>query len=108
MGRPRFLDAASLEELRDYDTPTVANALHCFGSRSRTIGFMMPRIRSQVKSAMPMVGYAVTAKCSALASPTDAQMELLRPYYEALRDTPQAVAVIRIPTRTRLIRSGAK
>lgn len=94
MNSTQFLDVAALEELKNYDTPTVANALDYFGIRSRTAGFMSPRIRSQVTSAKPMVGYTVTAKCSASTPPTDAQMKLLRPYYEALRGTPQAVAVI--------------
>lgn len=89
-----YLNKEKIELLKKYDTPTIANALDFFDCRPRNVGFMSSKIKSVLKIDTPMVGYAVTAKCSALNMPTDQHRELWMDYFESVRNTPYAVAVI--------------
>ncbi len=90
----KFLSSEVLDQLKQYDTPTVSNALEFFGIRPKTKGFMLSGIRSSIAIDTPMVGYAVTAKCSAVNPPSADQMALWKPYYEKVLSTPVAVSVI--------------
>jgi regulator of RNase E activity RraA len=49
-----------LDELRQWNTPTIANALELFGNRPRNIGFMNTDIKCIFPHMGVMVGYAVT------------------------------------------------
>jgi 4-hydroxy-4-methyl-2-oxoglutarate aldolase len=53
---------AQIEELRAYDTPTVANALELLigPERDRRSGIMAPRIHAMFPQLPPLVGYACT------------------------------------------------
>ncbi|MGE4352499.1 MAG: RraA family protein [Oscillospiraceae bacterium] len=68
-----------LEKLREFDSPTICNAMECFNIRPRTAGFgypgMVQRAGDQEK---PMIGYAVTAKVSAMnpATPEQAKLQM--------------------------------
>jgi len=79
------LSAAQLEELRQFDSPTVSNAIQRFGLRPKTEGFMRAEIRAVLKPERSFVGYAVTAKIRASTAPTDEQKELSYRYYERVR-----------------------
>ncbi len=79
------LNAAQLEELRQFDSPTVCNAIQRFGLRAKTEGFMRSEIRAILRPERPFVGYAVTAKIRASTAPTDEQKELSFRYYEHVR-----------------------
>lgn len=79
------LEAARLEELRQFDSPTVCNAIQRFGLRPKTEGFMRSEIRAILKPERPFVGYAVTAKIRASTAPTDEQKELTFRYYDHVR-----------------------
>lgn len=57
----RVLDAADLELLAQYDTPTVCNVIELFNIRPRNKGYMDQRIRAAFADLPPMVGYAATA-----------------------------------------------
>ena len=59
------LTKAQLEELREFDTPTVSNAIESFKIRSRTEGFMGPEIKCILPCEKPIIGYVCTAKISA-------------------------------------------
>jgi regulator of RNase E activity RraA len=50
-----------LDELRQFITPTVCNAIELFGVRRQTEGFMLPGIQCRFPDLGAMVGYAVTA-----------------------------------------------
>jgi 4-hydroxy-4-methyl-2-oxoglutarate aldolase len=63
------LPASVLERLRQFDTPTVCNALELFEVRPRTAGYMDGRIRACFPSLPPMVGFARTATFRAAAPP---------------------------------------
>jgi regulator of RNase E activity RraA len=60
-----MLNAAELEALRRYDTPTIANAIETFDVRPRTAGFASPAVRCIFPQFGTMIGYAVTARCRA-------------------------------------------
>jgi 4-hydroxy-4-methyl-2-oxoglutarate aldolase len=62
-------DAAVLDRLRQFDTPTVCNVLELFECRLRTAGYMDGRIKACYPNLPPMVGYAATATFRAGASP---------------------------------------
>ncbi|MBW2146896.1 MAG: RraA family protein [Deltaproteobacteria bacterium] len=56
-----ILSPEELEVLRQYDTPTISNAIEVFDVRPRSEGFCSPRIRCMFPDLGVMVGYAVTA-----------------------------------------------
>ncbi len=56
-----ILSPEELEVLRQYDTPTISNAIEVFDVRPRNEGFCSPRIRCIFPELGVMVGYAVTA-----------------------------------------------
>ena len=61
-------DPKLLEQLRTYNSPTVANAIEVFDVRPRNEGFMRPEIRCIFPNMGVMVGYAVTVKIQALTA----------------------------------------
>src|SRR5579871_383210 len=56
------LTQEQLDELRNFDTCMVANAVERFDVRLRNTGFTDGRIRCMFPDEPPMVGYAVTAR----------------------------------------------
>ncbi len=56
------LTPEQLEQLRQLDSCTVANAIEAFDVRLRNKGFADSRIRCMFEDFPPMVGYAVTAR----------------------------------------------
>jgi regulator of RNase E activity RraA len=56
------LEPAVLDRLRQFNTPTVSNAIEVFDVRPRNEGFMRPEIRCVFPHLGVMVGYAVTVK----------------------------------------------
>lgn len=89
-----FLSAEALDELRNFDTPTICNAIERFNIRSFTEGFMGPEIRCILPCDRPIVGYAATAKISALRPPTDEQKEMAMKYYESVQKAPAPTIVV--------------
>jgi regulator of RNase E activity RraA len=55
------LSTSQIEELGQFTTPTVANALELSGSWDRISGVVSPRIRALFPDLKPVVGYAATA-----------------------------------------------
>ena len=65
------LTAEQLEKLREFDSPTVCNALEAFGAKYRFNCYGKPgMVQRAGDRTKPMVGYAVTAKVSAMAPAT--------------------------------------
>ena len=58
-----------LAALRQYTTPTVANAIETFNLRPRTAGIMSSQIRCIFPELGAMVGYAFTATIRASQQP---------------------------------------
>ncbi|MDR1971982.1 MAG: RraA family protein [Treponema sp.] len=89
------LTKKQLEELREFDTPTVWNALEGFKLRPNTAGFTWPGLLLRTPNEKPMVGYAATARVSGREAPTADQKEMLFSFFEdVLRTENPVVAVI--------------
>ena len=89
------LTREQLEELREFDSPTVWNALEGFKLRSNTAGFCYPGLTLRTPGNKPMVGYAVTAKVSGWEAPTAEQKDMMFTYFGDIRETEgPAIAVI--------------
>ena len=58
-----------LDELRQFDTPTICNAIELFDVRSRISGYMNASIRSCFPELPPMVGFALTSTFRSHQSP---------------------------------------
>ncbi|HYE69391.1 MAG TPA: RraA family protein [Anaerovoracaceae bacterium] len=89
------LNNEQLNELREFDTPTVCNALEGFKIRPNTVGFCYPGMVLRTSDIRPMVGYAVTAKVSGWEKPTEEQKEMMFAYFRDVREVREpTVAVI--------------
>ncbi len=84
----KYLTEAQLEELRQFDTPTVCNAIEKFKLRSKTEGYTSPAIKAIYPDRKPIVGYACTAKISARYPGTKENEETLYAYYQSILDCP--------------------
>jgi regulator of RNase E activity RraA len=73
------LSESQLEELKQFNTPTVANAIELFEVRPRHVGFLPHRIRCLLPDLGVMVGYAVTSQTR--AEPSDGPGPDLTPNY---------------------------
>ena len=80
-----ILSKEQIEELQQFDAPTVNNALETFDPKFHTEGFMKPGMVPRTRLGKPMIGYAATAKVSAMhpAKPEDA--DKVFKYYESVR-----------------------
>jgi len=56
------LEPVALEELRNLDSCSVANAIETFGVRLRNTGFTDSRVRCIFEDFPPLVGYAATVR----------------------------------------------
>ena len=54
-----------LEALRQFNTPTISNAIELFNVRPRHVGFLPHDIRCLLPDLGVMVGYAVTSQTRA-------------------------------------------
>ncbi len=78
-----MLTNEQLSELAQFDSPTICNAIECFGIRSRIEGFMDPSIKSIFTFEKPFIGYASTAKFSTVAPP--AKPKSIEGYYRHIQ-----------------------
>lgn len=79
MGR---LTSEQLEKLREFDSPTICNALEVFGANYRFHCYGNPgMVQRAGDREKPMIGYAVTAKVSSMAAPTPEQAKLQMDLY---------------------------
>lgn len=91
-----LLTLEELELLRDFDTPTICNAIEGFGVRGKTEGFTHPGLRQRVAwGERPMVGYARTGIISAVNPPDPRHWDAMERYYAQYENFPfPQVAVI--------------
>lgn len=90
-----MLNQSQLEELKKFDSPTICNAIEFFDVRPKTTGFMNTTIRKVFQNDKRTLGYACTAKISAMHPPTDEQKKLSDLYYSRLHASPKpSVTVI--------------
>lgn len=95
-----ILNKEQLEELCQFDTPTVYNAIDSLHVRPAVEGFTKPGLTLQTPFQKPMVGYAVTAKVSALHPGANAAQKLVE-YYDTVSECPcPSIAVIQDTDKT--------
>jgi len=81
-----YLTLRQLEELKEFDTPTVLNAIEAMAIRKNTEGFCYPGMLLRTPASEPMVGYAVTGKITGTVPPKAEQMDILFDYYGDVRE----------------------
>lgn len=81
-----LLTGEQLEELVQFDSPTVSNAIESFNIRPRTEGFMGPQIKCIIPYDKPIVAYAATAKMSASKPATPQQRKMIIDYYRKVKE----------------------
>ncbi|MEM9682758.1 MAG: RraA family protein [Pseudomonadota bacterium] len=84
-------DAALLETLRKWDTPTICNGLEIVAPERRALGFTTTQMVSCDVSLPPIVGYARTVTIRAVEPsplPADEQKEKRLGYYEYVASQP--------------------
>jgi regulator of RNase E activity RraA len=82
-----LLSPAQIEELKRYNTPTIANAIEVFNVRGRHLGFLPHQIRSLMPEFGPIVGYAVTSVTKA-EPPTEKGPDLNADYLRYVASVP--------------------
>jgi regulator of RNase E activity RraA len=88
-GGYRMLNQEQLDELKNFDAPTICNAIEFFGIKPKTSGFMNTGIKKVFHNSKRTVGYACTAKISAMHPPTEEQKKLSDLYYGQLHASPK-------------------
>ena len=90
------LTAAQLEELKQFDTPTICNALEIVAPERRAIGFTTEPLRCLYPELPPIVGYARTATIRSVEPPADpkkTQAQRLA-YFEYIAAGPKPAIVV--------------
>lgn len=89
-------DSCLLDELRKYDTPTICNALEVAApERPRTTGFTKQHMIAIDPRLPPIVGYARTAKISAVSAVTPEEKRgMALEYYEYTAQGPGPTIVV--------------
>ncbi|MDR1626804.1 MAG: RraA family protein [Spirochaetia bacterium] len=64
-----MLTVEQLEELKQFDSPTICNAIERFNVRSKVEGWLSHKITQVIPYEGPMVGYASTAKFATAKAP---------------------------------------
>ena len=83
-----------LHQLRQFNAPTVANAVETFNVRPRNEGFMDSGIRCLFPEMGVMVGYAVTAKIRAAEKPAPGKSLAPSTHWENILKVPAPRVVI--------------
>ena len=102
------LTLEQLEQLRQIDSPTVANAIESFGVRSRVDGYAGWELRCAFPELGSTTGYAVTCTADSTTAPPRGERGLLR-LWEAVEAAPKpAIIVIKDigPERSRSCHMG--
>lgn len=90
------LTLEQLEKLREFDSPTICNAMEAFGDEYRYHCYGLPGMTQRAgDTTKPMVGYAVTHKVSAATRTTPEQAKLQVEAYAAAHamDMPSIICV---------------
>jgi len=92
-----MIDAALLEKLKSYDTPTICNALEVVDPARRLTGFTVRPLVCPFPDLPPMVGYAKTATSRSTHAheldPAKAREQRIA-YYEYIAAQPQPGIVV--------------
>ncbi len=83
-----------LETLRQFDAPTIANAIETFNIRPRNTGFMHADIRCMFPDMGVMVGYACTAIIAADHQPPDPPLVERPDWWHKVVETPAPRVIV--------------
>lgn len=89
-----LLTLEQLEELRQFDTPTISNAIELFNVRPKTEGFMGSEIKCIIPYDKPMIGYVSTAKMAARKPATPEESSMIAEYYKKVKETPSPTITV--------------
>lgn len=89
IGKPsnQRLAIEQLEELQQFPTPTIANAIETFHVRPRETGVTDSRMRCLFPNLGPVVGYACTATILSDRAPSVPRRVSRRNYWECIRSS---------------------
>jgi regulator of RNase E activity RraA len=90
----KTLTPEQLEALRQFDAPTVANAIETFNVRPRNTGFMSPEVRCMFPDLGVMVGYACTAIIAADHQPPAQPKTSRQDWWRKVLETPTPRVVV--------------
>lgn len=82
-----------LEALREFDGPTVSNAIESFRVRDLVTGYASMELRCQFPDLKPMVGYAVTCRGDS-TTPGDTRPMRLDKLFDAVHASPKPAVVV--------------
>ncbi len=92
---PATLTDAQLEELKTFDSATIANAIEPFKVRDQTLGYVGANVRALFPGKEePMVGYAVTAKGDSTTYARRRDPALQFGLWEAMDQSPRPSVVV--------------
>ncbi len=83
------LSLEQIEQLRQFNTPTISNAVETFDIRPRTAGFMSPEIKCMFPEKGRLIGYAATSCIRASHPQTEDAPQLRREYWRHVWETPK-------------------
>ena len=89
------LSNEEIEQLKQYDSPTVCNVIELFDVRPRDVGYMKENVKCCFPEMPPMVGYASTATFRSAAAPrAAADYAGLEQQVEEFANLPQPAVVV--------------
>ena len=91
---PERLTPEQLEELRSFDSPTIANAIEAFKVRDPTVGFMGLDVRCLTPEFGVMLGHAVTAISSSMTPGRARDRRGLLRLFEAVAASPKPAVLV--------------
>ena len=86
--------AELLDELRKWNTPTIANAIELFNFRPRNVGFMDPSIKCVFPEMGVMVGHAVTVTIAADQPAAPGRQVNMGDYFDYVMSVPAPRIVV--------------
>ena len=87
------VSAEIIQALRQFDSPTVSNAIEAFQVRDLTEGYMSMELRCQFPDLKPMVGYAVTCTMDSTTPGPKRKGKLLE-FLDLLAAAPKPAVVV--------------
>ncbi len=87
------LSPAIIKALREFDSPTVSNAIEAFGVRDLTEGYASMELHCQFPDLEPMVGYAVTCVAES-TRPGPKRPSGLHALFDVLAEAPKPAVVV--------------
>lgn len=88
------MDYEIFQELEQFDVPTISNAIDMLKIRDVNKGFCDSSIKQIIPNKNTVIGYAMTAKISALQEKTEEQKEMPTNFLRLIHCSPKPVFVV--------------